>query len=224
MEEKGTRGHPRVRPKDASAIMVLDRSAGDIRVLVGKRSGRHAFMPDLYVFPGGRRDSVDNRLTPLRDYHPETFRMLRSSLREDNAARLRGLGICALRELFEETGLLDAGVSMNADLSALRYVARAITPPGAVRRYDTHFFACYCDEIGLSPDQFGDSNELSDVHFVPLTGDPSIKMPRITTMILGELHSFVTIEPSLRYGNAVPWYFNRRGQHVRVMIAESETR
>lgn len=52
---------PTVRTRDAASIMLLDRSGKDIRVLMGKRHSAHVFMPDLYVFPGGRRDPGDHR-------------------------------------------------------------------------------------------------------------------------------------------------------------------
>lgn len=213
----------RLRPRDASALMLLDRSEGETRVLVGRRSCRHAFMPDLYVFPGGRRDTADNKVAPSGDYHPDTLCQLQLSLGQTSSSRLRGFGICALRELAEETGLARDPDQFRPDLSMLRYVARAITPPGSVRRYDTQFFACFCDELGLSPDQVRDSDELTDLRFIPLSGDNSIRMPDITQLILAELHSFVMIDPSLGFRRAIPTYWKRRGQHVRDLIAESET-
>ena len=48
-----------MRPRDAASIMLLDRVGGRVRVLMGRRHSAHAFMPDLYVFPGGRRDTGD---------------------------------------------------------------------------------------------------------------------------------------------------------------------
>ena len=40
------------RPKDAATLILVRRDAEQPRVLMGKRSARHAFMPDKYVFPG----------------------------------------------------------------------------------------------------------------------------------------------------------------------------
>ncbi len=45
-----------LRPRDAATLILIDRSGGDVRVLLGRRSARHAFMPGRFVFPGGRTD------------------------------------------------------------------------------------------------------------------------------------------------------------------------
>ena len=50
-------GHPNITPKDASTLILLDRSGAEPKVLMGKRHDRHVFMPGAYVFPGGRRRS-----------------------------------------------------------------------------------------------------------------------------------------------------------------------
>lgn len=213
----------RRRPKDAAAILLIDRSGADKTVLVGRRSVRHAFMPDLYVFPGGRRDSADNRTPIGSDYHPTTEQLLLAAMGALAARRVRGLGVCALRELYEETGLVKGRSFSNPDLSILRYVARAITPPGSVRRYDTHFFACFIDELGVDREMMNDSSELSDLRFIDIAGDISIKMPEITKTVLADLHSIVSSEPSLPFGTSVPCYLMRNGRNVRDIVEESKS-
>ena len=52
-------GHPNITPKDASTLILLDRSGSEPKVLMGKRHDRHVFMPGAYVFPGGRVDPID---------------------------------------------------------------------------------------------------------------------------------------------------------------------
>ncbi len=47
--------HPLIRPKDASTLILIDRSGSEPALLMGKRHTAHAFMPDTYVFPGGTR-------------------------------------------------------------------------------------------------------------------------------------------------------------------------
>jgi hypothetical protein len=51
-----------LRPRDAATLILIDRSGGDVRVLLGRRSARHAFMPGRFVFPGGRTDPSDSRI------------------------------------------------------------------------------------------------------------------------------------------------------------------
>ena len=53
---------PSPRPRDAATLILVRRDAAQPRVLMGKRSGRHDFMPDKYVFPGGRVDPQDSRV------------------------------------------------------------------------------------------------------------------------------------------------------------------
>ena len=48
------RSSPNVRPKDASTLIIVDRSGTTPKVLLGKRHHGHKFMPGKFVFPGGR--------------------------------------------------------------------------------------------------------------------------------------------------------------------------
>lgn len=75
------------------------------------------------------------------------------------AGKARALAVAAIRETFEETGLLFGSDEFGApdapprklgefaaqgvypDLSEVTFVARAITPPRRPKRFDTHFFA-----------------------------------------------------------------------------------
>ncbi len=215
------RGKHRPRPKDAASILLIDRTSPVPRVLVGKRSTRHVFMPDTYVFPGGRRDRQDNTARFASDFHPETQRQLSIHLGVSSPSRIRGLGICALRELFEETGICAGGERFLPDLSVLRYVAHAVTPPREKRRYDTHFFACFMDELKVQPDQIRDSDELTDLHFIQFAADLDIPMPHITKWILTDLYPIVTSPTSLQFEGPVPFYRWRYGQHIREFIEES---
>ena len=55
-------GHPNIAPKDASTLILLDRSGAEPKVLMGKRHDRHVFMPGTFVFPGGRVDPIDRKM------------------------------------------------------------------------------------------------------------------------------------------------------------------
>ena len=72
-------------------------------------------MPNKYVFPGGRLDAADCRVKPARDLHPATLAKLLARMRgRPSERRARGLAHAALRETWEEAGLL-FGRSMVAD-------------------------------------------------------------------------------------------------------------
>ena len=202
--ERTDQAYPLIRPKDAAAMILIDRSSPDWRVLLGRRSARHAFMPETYVFPGGRRDSDD---------YAARFR----------PATARALANAAVRELAEETGLVigQAGLGrwnrpmVAGDLRHLRFLARAITPPGHVRRYDTRFFVAFTDEVGLNPAAICDSDELSDLGWHSPDATTRLPLPDITRIILAELVNVMNKEPALPFGMTVPFYFTRHGQFMR---------
>jgi 8-oxo-dGTP pyrophosphatase MutT (NUDIX family) len=210
---------PYMRPKDAASILLIDRSMDRLRVLVGKRSSAHVFMPDLYVFPGGRRDPRDHALPFGTDLHPAVMdNLIRSAARPLTAAGARALALAAIRELHEETGLRfgsDARQQERPDLSKLRFVARAITPPGKVRRFDTRFFCCFTDDVGINPAVLNDSRELLGLQWLDIHGNSSLNMAPITRIILEDVTKFMIGDPSLQFENPVRQYFERRGKFIR---------
>ena len=64
-------------------------------------------MPGKFVFPGGRLDYVDQRLrVPVEIQAPVMERLRRHTQARTSDAKLRGLALAAVRETFEETGLV----------------------------------------------------------------------------------------------------------------------
>lgn len=212
-----------LRPRDAATLILIDRSGSGWRVLMGKRSTKHVFMPDTYVFPGGRRDRRDHALPFGTDLHPAVLaKLLNESRGQLTPARARALALAALRELHEETGLAigdprPAG-HLAARLSNLRYVARAITPPGMVRRFDTRFFSAFTDEEGIDAASVRDSQELHDLRWIGLDETQRFSMPDITRLILSDLRNLVETDPALSYGMPVPFYYDRRRTFVRELF------
>jgi 8-oxo-dGTP pyrophosphatase MutT (NUDIX family) len=84
----------------------------------------------------------------------------------------RGLAVAAAREMMEEAHLsltpADHAASLCPDVSHFRFLARAITPPGMPRRFDTRFFACFTDEVDADPANVRDSDELHDLTWLPI--------------------------------------------------------
>ena len=219
----GVRKFPTLKPRDASSLLLIDRTGPRPRVLVGKRGKGHAFMPDLYVFPGGRRDRTDSRApiaAPLHDAVVE--RLVARTPSRFSPQTAIGLAIAAARELEEEVSLsltpAEYAGGFRPDLSRLRYIARAITPPGQNRRFDTRFFACFTDEIGADTSAAQASTELHDLTWIAIDDHESVPLPRITRAILKELDAALDQDVALPFGRTVPFYYVDRGRFVRELL------
>jgi 8-oxo-dGTP pyrophosphatase MutT (NUDIX family) len=170
---------PPIRP---AATVILTRQ-GDTgpQVLMGQRGAGAVFMPSKYVFPGGAVDPGDNHPAPL-PLSPDCTRRL------STAAAPGPLVAAALRELAEETGLM-----LRADRPTLRFVFRAITPPGRSRRFDACFFlADAADATGDAETFSGASDELSHLHWIGLAQARALDLPFITEVVLAEVTNLLT--------------------------------
>jgi ribonuclease/clavin/mitogillin len=166
-------------PRISAAVVLWRRVEGggpdDVEVYWVKRAEALAFMGGWHAFPGGGLAKPDAALpvsgapqlasdAPPAAGLPESLR----DLDEPGPDLLPGLAACALRELFEETGILlstptvdpedtveprrallagerefhdvlqTLGVKLNA--SPLVYAGRWVTPPFAPIRFDNRFF------------------------------------------------------------------------------------
>ena len=108
--------HPADAPVRAAASVVMLRDAPDgLEVFLIKRHGLSDVLGGAFVFPGGKLD--------LGDAHPQTMAMLdespaqlhaRLGERDLEPLAAAGLYVAALREVFEETGILYAGSAGEA--------------------------------------------------------------------------------------------------------------
>ena len=184
-------GTPAPRPRPAATLILLDRrGAGGPRVLMGRRHGRHDFMPDKWVFPGGRVDPGDRRAPALSELAPDVAAALaRAYPRRPTLPR--ALGVAAVRETWEEAGLAlgaprEGGAAPAGDLAALELVARAVTPPYRGKRFDTVFFSADADRLH-SRERTGGSGELAELEWFALEAALRLDLPAITRVILGQL-------------------------------------
>ncbi|MEW7006893.1 NUDIX hydrolase [Lentilitoribacter sp. EG35] len=177
-----------MKPKDAATLLLLDRDKERPAVLMGKRSSKHAFMPNVFVFPGGRKDSSDWRVkSDTRLNEAVVSKLMERTHSRFSHATAHSLAIAAARELHEETSLHLSKNGELFDLSHLRYIARAITPLGQNRRYDTRFFTCFCDEVEMDLSTLKDSNELTELQWVDVQSPQNLDFPDITARILNHL-------------------------------------
>jgi 8-oxo-dGTP pyrophosphatase MutT (NUDIX family) len=113
--------------------------------------------------------------------------------------------MAAIRETFEETGLLVGRETpspaktrsrswaaflangVTPSLEILDFVARAITPPCEPRRFDARFFMADAAHIhGDEHDQLEGSGELLELHWVPLADAKRLDLPCITSLVVDE--------------------------------------
>jgi 8-oxo-dGTP pyrophosphatase MutT (NUDIX family) len=225
--------HANVKPRDASTLILLDRSGPEPKVLMGKRHHGHVFMPGSYVFPGGRLDPADRRMPVAAPLDPRATTKLMMNIRRPTPAKAQAMALTAIRETFEETGLLLGRQATEAtevpseawaafaearilpDMSAMHFIARAVTPPRRARRYDTRFFTADISAIAHRVDgKVGPDAELVELVWVPL---PEIKqriqLMAITELVLRDLQ--VHLDAGFSHDLPVPYYHVVRGQRVR---------
>lgn len=98
-------------PAAASATVVLLRDAADdIEVFLLQRHAQSYVLGGAYVFPGGKADPEDAAWADRLDRTPQ---QLHEALGEPalDAAEAAGLFVTAIREVFEETGVLFADLT-----------------------------------------------------------------------------------------------------------------
>ncbi|KAK0341873.1 hypothetical protein LTR94_024629 [Friedmanniomyces endolithicus] len=208
------------RPKDA-ATLILTRGTRRPEILMGRRAPGHVFMASKWVFPGGRVDRSDFRAASIGSLALPVMDRLQA---EVPPRRAKALALAAIRETFEETGLILGRAAPSArvvgpwdafrqagalpDLSALSYVARAITPPGRSRRFDARFFTASAEALLASEPNAG-SGELDEIAWLSLDQARALDLPAITRFILNEL-----IERRSHPDRPLPFVHTVRGRHV----------
>jgi 8-oxo-dGTP pyrophosphatase MutT (NUDIX family) len=223
-----------IRPRDAATLILLDRKGDEFRVLMGRRHASHAFMPGKFVFPGGRTDPADSRIPIATALHPEEEAKLTAGVGCTSPARARDIALSAVRETYEEAGLLIgrkgafattkrdwqgfAEHGVKPSLEALRFIARAITPPNRVRRFDTRFFGAWRQDVAVELPDGGPTNELEELVWLPLAKARQADIPDITRAILEELEKRLVDDPLLRPGGSVPFYRLVGNRFVREIL------
>ncbi|MEO9902566.1 MULTISPECIES: hypothetical protein [Alphaproteobacteria] len=198
-------GQKIVRPKDSGSLIVLRRQGDGLDVLMGRRA-RKAVFGGVYVFPGGKVDAADRSVGFASDLAPDVLARISKDER-----RARGFSVAAVRETFEETGLLLAGAAdvgvtnhetwkdfaergIAPDLGKLGYVGQAITPAKRKARFNARFFFAWAEDM---TGDIGGSGELSDLDYFPLA--EALKLPLV------DVTEFMLLEVQRRYAeNMVP--------------------
>lgn len=172
-----------LRPRDAATLILV---RGGREVMMGQRAAGHVFMPDKWVFPGGRVDPVDARAKAAVELTPETEALLRLGGKVRRPPR--AFALAAVRETREEAGLV-VGDDAGPDLSKLAYVFRAITPPYRTRRYDARFFMADAEAVLAHDEPTGGDDELLHMKWFSLDEAERLDVPSITRFVLKEVRA-----------------------------------
>jgi 8-oxo-dGTP pyrophosphatase MutT (NUDIX family) len=154
---------PTLPPRDAATVVMLRDGAHGLEVFLVKRHGLSDVLGGAYVFPGGKLDAADCDAAHHAHFDRDPG-LLHESLGEPGTdlATACGLYVAALRETFEESGVLFAdassgptatpthyfhdrlaGQQLRLHTSAVQPWTRWITPrmPSVTnKRFDTRFF------------------------------------------------------------------------------------
>lgn len=233
MSEEARAKPKAVLPRDSASLIIVDHSGKRPKVLMGKRHAAHKFMPNKFVFPGGRVDPSDRKVNIAGPLDPIVEDKLLRQVQRPSSMKARALALAAIRETLEETGLLIGEKDMGAPpeitgtpwaeftardiwpaLDRLHFIARAITPPSLPKRFDTRFFLIDAEAIAdRIEDIVGPEAELTELRWVPLHDTGDLEIARITTMILDEVK--IRLEGRLSPFLPVPFFHEVRGQYRR---------
>lgn len=184
-----------VRPRDAASLILLRAGAGQCEVLMGRRPRQSRFMPGRYVFPGGTLERGDRLARPASELAADAIEFMAVA---GDATRARMLAMAAVRETFEETGLLlaepgevsteacasyarMAAMGVAPALARLRYLGRALTPTFVAMRFHARFFLSQDARLRGALDGNG---ELEDLGWVPLRDALELPIADVTEFML----------------------------------------
>ncbi|MEK9529769.1 MAG: NUDIX hydrolase [Gammaproteobacteria bacterium] len=224
-----------VKPKEAATLVVV-RDGEQPTILMGKRASTHRFMPNKFVFPGGRLDLIDQRLKTSGDLNPHVLERLRKSTRKDITDRkLRGLALAAIRETYEETGLVIGRATnqksntrhaiwhkyfehgVEPPLEDMDFFARAITPAYRTRRFDTRFFMIHEEFIHNDPALVSKaSGELNQIHWLTFDEARELDLPAVTRWAIDLVEQRITLSRAQQVKEPAPFVRFNRGRSISV--------
>jgi 8-oxo-dGTP pyrophosphatase MutT (NUDIX family) len=226
---------PNVKPRDSATLILIDRAEKVPKVLLGRRHERHRFLPGKFVFPGGRIEPTDRLMAVTAALHERHVAKLMKRLKRPSLAKAAAFALAAVRETYEETGIMLGATSADAmttpagpweafakaaiapDLSKIHFIARAITPPNRPLRFDSRFFAADVSAIARRDDGFvGPDKELVELVWLPITQARALDMPGITAVVLEELGD--RIVAGMNLDHPVPLYRMLHKRFVREIL------
>ncbi len=187
-------------PRDAATLILYRLDDDAPRILMGCRSAGHVFMPNKYVFPGGRVDDEDADVPSLSELREEE----EAAIRIGAERPIRAFPMTAVRETFEETGLIVgkpgdvtsavppswADFYAHGALPCVRsfsFLGRAITPPMRIKRFDARFFMADATACLIDDRPPVDGRELADLRWFTLKEAGELDLPNVTRYVISEV-------------------------------------
>jgi len=223
---------PTLPPRDAATVVMLRDGAQGLEVFLVKRHGLSDVLGGAYVFPGGKLDPADCD-TAHHAHFDRNAQAMRTALAEaDTEEHIAcGLFVAALRETFEESGVLFAtGVAstqaadgstqdfhtrlaakqLTLHTSAVQPWTRWITPrmPSvSSKRFDTRFFIAAMPEGQLAAHDNVEATESAWLQ--PRTAlqqywDREIELAPPQIMSLAQLSRHATVASALAEAGSRP--------------------
>ena len=219
--------HRTTRPRDAATLLILRKSRRGPEILLGERSAKHAFFANHYIFSGGKVDRSDGyalAATPLCGHVAANLE------RAAMPHRARASAMAAIRETYEETGLIVGkaapqlagrapadwaafyATGMAPALDGLIYVLHAITPPGRPRRFNARFFAIDAERVcGETTEGTG---ELLKIRWFTIDKGSKLKILAITVRALEQIESQLSRGKLDDPDHPIPWSRTVHGKRI----------
>ena len=194
---------------------------------MGRRPPKQKFMPNIYVFPGGAVEKEDENVEYLKDFSKLELRALSHNC---SLKRARAIGLAAIRETYEETGLL-IGDSNNTfikpqpqswdkfvknkikpRLDILNYIARAVTPKGQNKRFNARFFLC---DANFSYGSIEQNEELLDIDWYSIENIvEKLTLAQVTMLVVEKAIMYLENNTKSSAKVTIPTYSRRKGKRV----------
>jgi 8-oxo-dGTP pyrophosphatase MutT (NUDIX family) len=212
-----------VRPVDAASLLIVRHGSDGAEVLMGRRPQNARFAPGVFVFPGGKIEREDFSVGSVGELEKSIIDKVAVA---GSRRKAQGFAKAAVREAYEETGLLlvepgEVGDVGNPSWLAIKrqglapalkhmdYVGRAITYAGSPVRFHARFFLVNAEHVS---GEVRGNGELEDIEWHPIGQALALPIFDVTEFILSELgrqlRTYSPRKPVLSYRNgAVRVYY-----------------
>ncbi|WP_246526714.1 NUDIX hydrolase [Plastoroseomonas hellenica] len=205
------RGRRAARPRNAAALILWRDTPAGPEMLMGRRHAKSRFMPNVLVFPGGAVDRADHYAKPLTPL-PEATRIALE--RKATPSLARAIAVAAVRELYEETGLVlgeRQGAGLAPDLACIGYLCRAVTPAASPIRFNARFLLAPAERV---QGDIAGSDELDGIGWYTRDAAHADALAPITALVMKEFLGWHCLVPSARVSHPMALFQGLDGKTV----------